>query len=103
VTLTAAHQAAGGLSHRDQAWQAAVLACGAALFLTGNVIVRRQLGTGPVRQRAVAAAVALATIPAGLAAGLEAQLAVVAVVLVAPLVAEREPAGKKGAGAGTAG
>jgi low temperature requirement protein LtrA len=69
--------------------QAALLAIGAALFLAGNVIIRRQLGTGPVRPRSVASAAALATTAVGVAAGLEAQLIVVAAVLVAPLLAER--------------
>ena len=36
--------------------QAALLAAGAALFLAGDVIIRRQLGTGPVRSRAAASA-----------------------------------------------
>jgi low temperature requirement protein LtrA len=70
------------------AGQAAVLACGAALFLTGNLIVRWRLGIGPARLRVLAAAAALATIPVGVYAGLVAQLALVAAVLVAPLVAE---------------
>jgi hypothetical protein len=65
-----------------------VLACGAALFLTGNLIVRWRLGIGPARLRVLAAAAALATIPVGVYAGLVAQLALVAAVLVAPLVAE---------------
>jgi low temperature requirement protein LtrA len=103
VTLTAARHQATGVSHPDQVWQAAVLACGAALFLAGDVIIRRQLGTGPAGLRAVAAVAALATIPVGLAAGLEAQLAAVAVVLVAPLVAEHGPAGDKDSRAGAAG
>ena len=68
--------------------QAAVLAAGSALFLTGDVIIRWQLGTGPVRLRVAAAAAALATSAAGVFAGLNAQLVLVAVVLVAPLVAE---------------
>ena len=96
VTLTAAHQGAGGdLSTAVRVWQAAVLAAGGALFLAGDVLIRRQLGTGAVRLRGLAALAALATVVVGLAAGLEAQLAVVAVVLVAPLVAEREPAGDR--------
>ena len=69
-----------------------MLACGAALFLAGNLIVRWQLGIGPVRLRVLAAAAAVATIPVGVYAGLVAQLALVAVVLVAPLVAERPTA-----------
>ena len=69
--------------------QAALLAIGTALFLAGNVVIRGQLGIGPVRPRSVASAAALATTAVGVAAGLEAQLIVVAAVLVAPLIAER--------------
>jgi low temperature requirement protein LtrA len=72
-----------------RAGQAAVLACGAALFLAGEVIVRRTLGIAPVRPRAVAAVIALPTVAVGIAAGLIPQLVLVAAVLVAPLVAER--------------
>jgi low temperature requirement protein LtrA len=71
---------------------AALLAGGAALFLAGDVIIRRELAAGPVRERALAAVLALATIGIGVSAGLEAQLAVVVAVLVLPLVTEREPA-----------
>jgi low temperature requirement protein LtrA len=81
---------------------ATVLACGAALFLLGEVIIRRQLGTGPYRLRAAAALGALATTAVGATAGLDAQLAVVAAVLVAPPVLEREPAGSEPAGPGPA-
>ena len=70
--------------------QAAVLAAGAALFLAGDVAIRRILRTGPVRQRAAAAVLALATMAIGAAAGLDAQLLVVAAVLVLPLIAERD-------------
>jgi hypothetical protein len=66
-----------------------VLAVGAALFLSGDVIARRLLRLGPVRWRAAAAALALATTAVGAAAGLEAQLVVVTGVLVLPLVVER--------------
>jgi low temperature requirement protein LtrA len=69
--------------------QAAVLACGAALFLGGNAAVRRYLRIGPVRFRAAAAVLALATIPIGATAGLDVQLVIVAMVLVAPLLGER--------------
>jgi low temperature requirement protein LtrA len=77
--------------------QAAVLACGAALFLAGNLVVRWQLGIGPVRPRLLAAAVAVATIPVGVYAGLVAQLALVTVVLIAPLVAEGQAASRQAA------
>jgi len=68
--------------------QAAVLAGGAALFLAGDVVIRRVLRTGPVRLRIAAAIAALATTAAGIAAGLGVQLVLVAAVLIAPLVAE---------------
>jgi len=82
--------------------QATVLACGAALFLLGEVIIRRQLGTGPYLLRGAAAAGALATTAVGATAGLDAQLAVVAAVLVAPLILEGEPARSEPAGPGPA-
>jgi low temperature requirement protein LtrA len=87
VVLAAAPQVSPALGIRAD--QATVLAAGAALFLGGNANLRRQLGTGPVRPRAAAAAAALATIPVGIFAGLEVQLLVVAAVLITPLVAER--------------
>jgi low temperature requirement protein LtrA len=67
---------------------AVVLACGAALFLVGDMSIRRQLQIGPVRLRAAAAVVALATIPVGALVALEAQLIVITVVLVVALVLE---------------
>jgi low temperature requirement protein LtrA len=71
------------------AGQAFVLACGAALFLAGDVISRWQLGTGPFLVRAAAAAAAVASAAVGIYAGLNAQLIVVAAVLLAPLLFER--------------
>jgi low temperature requirement protein LtrA len=89
---------------RASAGQAAVLACGAALFLGGNAAVRRHLRIGPASARALAAAVALATMAVGVVAGLDVQLMVVAVVLVAPLLAGwalgREPTGQADPDAG---
>jgi low temperature requirement protein LtrA len=90
VTLAAELRAAA-LPLATRAGQAAIVAVGAALFLAGDVIIRTQLRTGPVRLRAVAAVVVLASIAVGIAAGLEAQLAVVTAVLIAPLIAERQP------------
>jgi low temperature requirement protein LtrA len=93
------------------AGQAAVLACGAALFLAGNVIVRWQLRIARVRPRILAAVAALATIPVGVYAGLVAQLGLVAAVLIGSLAAESrapgnaagQPAGGVPAGPGGAG
>jgi low temperature requirement protein LtrA len=91
-----------------RAGQAAILAGGAALFLAGNVINRRQLTAEPVRLRVVAAVLVLASTAVGIAAGLEAQLVVVTALLMAPLIAEsRRPsrgrAGSSPAGADAAG
>jgi low temperature requirement protein LtrA len=69
--------------------EAALLACGAALFLGGDAALRWQLRLGPARLRVLAAVLALASSAVGVAAGLTVQLAVVAVLLVLPLVAER--------------
>jgi low temperature requirement protein LtrA len=68
---------------------AVVLGAGAALFLAGDVWIRRLLRTGPVRLRAVAALLALATILIGALVALEVQLAVMTVVLVGALVLEQ--------------
>jgi low temperature requirement protein LtrA len=73
----------------SSAAQAAVLACGAALFLGGSAAVRWHIRTGPAGIRALAAALALVTIAVGVTAGLDVQLLVVAVILVSPLLAER--------------
>ena len=67
---------------------AVALAVGAALFLGGNVAIRRLLGLGSVRLRAAAAAVALATTAVGALVAIETQLAVLTVVLVMLLVLE---------------
>lgn len=96
-------QAAGrpgpGTGTPASAGQAAVLACGAALFLLGNVIVRWQLRIAAVRHRVVAAAAALVTIPVGVYAGLVAQLALLTAVLIGSLAAEsRAPAGTPAGG-----
>jgi low temperature requirement protein LtrA len=73
---------------------AVVLAVGAALFLAGDVAIRRQLLIGPVRVRAAAAVAALATAAVGAFVAIEAQLAVLAAGLAAMLVLEqRLPAG----------
>jgi low temperature requirement protein LtrA len=83
---------------RSPAGQAAVLACGAALFLGGTAAVRRHMRIGPASARALAAVLALATMAVGIIAGLDVQLVAVAVVLVAPLLADRamgrEPTGQ---------
>jgi low temperature requirement protein LtrA len=68
---------------------AVVLAAGGALFLAGDVGIRRLLRIGSVRLRAAAAVVALATLAVGVFAALEVQLAVLTLVLVGMLVLER--------------
>jgi low temperature requirement protein LtrA len=67
---------------------AAAIAVGAAMFLTGEAVVRRLLRTGPWRHRAVAAVVSLATMPVGVFVALEVQIVVVTVLLVVMLVLE---------------
>jgi low temperature requirement protein LtrA len=96
--LRAVLEAAGHAGAGPRTGQAAVLAAGAALFLAGDVVIRRVLRTGPTRLRIAAAVVALATIPAGTALGLEAQLVLVAAVLIAPLIAERGMRGGEAVG-----
>ncbi len=75
---------------------ALVLAAGAALFLAGDVAIRRLLRLGPVRLRAGTAALVLATAAIGATISLEVQVAAVTVVLVLMLVLERRraPAGQ---------
>ena len=68
---------------------AAVLAAGAALFLAGDVAIRRVLRTGPVALRLAGAVAALATTAVGATAGLDAQLALLAAVLAVMLAAEQ--------------
>lgn len=91
--LLAGSAAAAGPGPGGRAGQAAVLACGAALFLGGDAAIRRQLRIGPARLRVSAAALALVSTAVGVAAGLEVQLAVVAVFLVLPIVAESRLSG----------
>jgi hypothetical protein len=66
-----------------------VLAAGAALFLAGDVAIRRLLRIGPVRWRAATAVVALATLAVGAFAALEVQLTVLTLILVGMLTLER--------------
>src|SRR5215467_5845349 len=71
---------------------AIVLAAGAALFLAGDVAIRRLLRLGPVRLRAAAAVLALATTAIGALVALEVQLIVITGLLVVMLILEwREP------------
>jgi len=84
--------AGAGQGVAARAGQAAVLAGGAALFLAGDVVIRRVLGTGPVRLRLTASIAALAT-----------TVIVVAGVLIAPLVAERGAGGGEAAPGDAAG
>jgi low temperature requirement protein LtrA len=75
---------------------AVALALGAALFLGGNVAIRRLLSLGPTRLRTAAAVAALATTPIGILIAIEAQLAVLLLVLVVLLVVERRSAAEDG-------
>jgi low temperature requirement protein LtrA len=68
---------------------AVALAAGAALFLAGDVVMRRRLQIGPVRLRAAAAVLALGTTAIGALVALEAQLIVITVMLVIMLMLER--------------
>jgi low temperature requirement protein LtrA len=68
---------------------AVVLAVGAALFLAGDVAIRRLLRIGPVRWRAGTAVAALATLAVGAFAALEVQLTVLTLLLVGMLILER--------------
>ena len=83
--------------------QAVVLAGGAALFLTGDVVIRRVLRIGPVRLRVAAAIAALATTVVGVAGGLRVQLVLVVAVLIAPLIAEARRGGGESARGDAAG
>jgi low temperature requirement protein LtrA len=85
--------AGAGQSVAARTGQAAVLAGGTALFLTGDVLIRQMLRTGPTRLRIGAAIAALATMVVGVVAGLDVQLLLVAGVLMAPLIAERGAGG----------
>jgi len=91
VAMAAGVQEAVAQSGRPAAGHlaaAAMLAAGAALFLGGDVAVRRLLRTGATAPRAAGATAALATTAAGATVGLDAQLALLTVVLVAMLAAE---------------
>ena len=79
-------------SHRIAAGPAdaaVALAVGAALFLAGQAVIRRLLGTGPWRLRAATAVLVLATAAIGAFVALEVQLVVITAILVMMLVLER--------------
>jgi low temperature requirement protein LtrA len=67
---------------------ALMLAGGAALFLTGDVLFRRTLHLGPAHLRAAAAVLCLATIPLGMATSAVFQLSILGIVLSGSLAAE---------------
>jgi low temperature requirement protein LtrA len=67
---------------------AVVLAAGAALFLAGDVWIRRLLRTGPAALRAAAALLALPTAAIGALVALDVQLIVITVLLVLMLILE---------------
>jgi low temperature requirement protein LtrA len=69
--------------------QAVLLACGAALFLVGDVFYRRTLALGRGPWRLVGAALALATIPLGLGVSAAAQLGALVAVLAGSFAAEQ--------------
>jgi low temperature requirement protein LtrA len=77
------------LGSRALAAQAATMACGAALFLAGDAIIRWHLRIGPVRVRTIAAGGALATTAVGTVAGLDAQLVVIVAIFAAALITDR--------------
>jgi low temperature requirement protein LtrA len=68
---------------------AVILAAGAALFLTGDAIIRRLLGLGSIGPRLAGAVAALATTAAGALTGLDVQLTLLVAVLAVMLLAER--------------
>ena len=92
VAMAAGVGAAIERSHRlaaGPAGAAVALAVGAALFLAGEVIIRRILGTGPWRLRAATAVLVLATAAIGASVALEVQLVVITALLAGMLVLER--------------
>jgi low temperature requirement protein LtrA len=68
--------------------QALGLAGGAAVFLAGDILFRRELGLGPQRLRVAAVLLALATLPLGLDASAFAQIAALVVVLAGTFLLE---------------
>jgi low temperature requirement protein LtrA len=68
---------------------AVVLAAGAALFLAGDVAIRRLLRIGQARLRAVVAVLVLATTAIGALVALEAQVLAITAMLIVMLVLER--------------
>ncbi len=68
---------------------AVALAVGAALFLAGEAVIRRILGTGPWRLRAATAVPVLATAAIGASVALEVQLVVITVLLAGMLMLEQ--------------
>ena len=88
AVVQAAGQSGAEVGASARAAQSIALACGATLFLAGDVIIRRQLGTGPILWRTISAVAALATAAIGAFAGLNPQLIVVLAILITPLIVE---------------
>jgi hypothetical protein len=62
---------------------------GAALFLAAEAAIRRLLGTGPWRLRAITTVIALATAAIGAFIALEVQLVLITALLMVMLVLEQ--------------
>ena len=82
--------------------RSAMLAGGAALFLAGDVLFRRELRIGPGAVRAAAAAGALATVPLGAAVSPALQVAALVALILAAVTVEGRRGADGPAGAGPA-
>jgi low temperature requirement protein LtrA len=90
VSIAAAERRAFAHPFTALSWaRATLLGGGVAIFLAGDVLLRREFGIGRVRIRAAAAALAAATLPLGAVVFPTAQIAALAALLGAAMLAER--------------
>ena len=89
VAIAAAERGALGHPFAKLDWsRAALLSAGVAVFLTGDVLFRRELGIGRGTTRGAAAVLALATMPLGARVSPAAQIGALVVLLVVAIALE---------------
>jgi len=92
VTIAAAERRALADPFEPVSWSvSAMLGCGAAAFLAGDALFRRELAIGTVRVRGAAAILALATLPLGATVAPAAQIAALVALLAGAVVVEEGP------------
>ena len=101
VTMAAAERRALTRPFESVSWSvSAMLACGAAAFLAGDALFRRELAIGTPHVRGAAAILALATLPLGATIAPTAQIAALVALLAGAVAVEEGPSSVPATGGG---